>query len=719
MKINERLLREIEPYTERIFLRQGDMVLRQGNVGDAIYIVAKGMLETVYEAEDGNDISFGHIGVGEPVGEIQALSGGEHIASVFASVDSEIMKLAGDRLEDLIERIPEFISQLYEIAKKRLLRAQLARILTNIFGELDQEFSRTIEEQVEWVYLRGGETLFREGDDYDGLYIVITGRLRIAAGDSKEKRVIGEAGRGEMVGEMALFTNEPRSATVYAIRDCDLVRLSQALFQKVIINDPRTLMAITTILVKRLREKTRGSEYLGRVINIVIVASSRNAPVRDFSKCLSDALARFGPTLHLHNDILKSVLKKSGVSTVRKDELQDIRWTSWLNEQETKFTFVLYETDPSLTAWTARSLGRADLILLLAHASDDPGYHHINNSQIEELTGAMRSLVTLHDDNETMPINTHRWLTLWNVDRHHHVRRGQNGDFERVARFVSGNTIGLVLSGGGARGFAHIGVIRALREAGIPIDIIGGASMGSVIASAYALGWDNEKILEEVRENFVINKPFDDYTFPIISLFKCRTLDKIIKKAFGNVNIEDLWINYFCISSNLSSAEPEIHQSDSLWKAIRASVAYPGIAVPVVKGNHLLVDGGVLNNLPIDIMRKLSNGKIIAVDVSVEEDLTIDYPEIPSPLKIFLNRISPFADTMKIPTIFDILVRTAVLNSISERRQIIMDADLYLRPPVNDYRLLGFDSIDDLVDIGYRYAKEKIGDWVREMRDQC
>jgi predicted acylesterase/phospholipase RssA/CRP-like cAMP-binding protein len=715
MKITKQLLREIEPYTERISLHKGDMLLRQGDVGDAIYIVTKGMLETLYTAEDGSEISLGKIGAGEPVGEIQALSGGEHTANVHAAVDSEVMKLTDNALEELTGKQPEFISQLHEIAQKRLLRTQLALILTDIFSGLDHELLGTIEGQIEWLHLPSGEILFREGDDGDSLYIIITGRLRVVAGDSK--RILGEAGRGEMIGEMALFTNEPRSATVYAVRDCDLVRFSQPLFHRVIKKDHNVLMAITKILVKRLKETTHGSEYRGRVINIAIVAASRNAPVRDFSKRLFEALARFGPTFHLHSDILKSVLKKSGVSTQQEGDLQNIRWTSWLNEQETKFDFVLYETDPTLTAWTARSLGRSDLILLLADASDNPGYYHIDRSQIEELTGAVCSLVIVHEDDETMPIETYRWLRLWNVNRYHHVRRGQNGDFERVARFISGNTIGLVLSGGGARGFAHIGVIRALREAGIPIDIIGGSSMGSVIASCYALGWAHEKILEDVRENFVINNPFNDYTFPIISLFKCRTLDKIIKKAFGNVNIEDLWINYFCISSNLSSAEPEIHKSDSLWKAIRASVAYPGITVPVVKGNHLLVDGGVLNNLPIDIMRKLSNGKIIAVDVSVEEDLTIDYPEIPSPSKILLNRISPFAATMKIPTIFDILVRTALLNSISERRQTIMDADLYLRPPVNEYGLLGFDSIDELVDIGYRYAKEKISDWVREMRD--
>jgi len=187
-----------------------------------------------------------------------------------------------------------------------------------------------------------------------------------------------------------------------------------------------------------------------------------------------------------------------------------------------------------------------------------------------------------------------------------------------------------------------------------------------------------------------------------------------MQKGYGDTRIEDLWLNYFCVSSNLTVADVEVHKSGALWKAIRASISLPGIAVPIIQDGDLLIDGGVLNNLPVDIMRSQCRGTTIAVDVSQVEELKVRKQEFPSPWTMFYERWLKKGAHSEFPTILDILMRTAELTAIQQRRKTIEAADLYLRPPVNDFRLLDFERFDELVDIGYRYTKKEIARWEKE-----
>jgi NTE family protein/lysophospholipid hydrolase len=244
--------------------------------------------------------------------------------------------------------------------------------------------------------------------------------------------------------------------------------------------------------------------------------------------------------------------------------------------------------------------------------------------------------------------------------------------------------------------------------------------MGAVIASFYALGWDEKKIMASLKEAFITNNVFNDYTLPVISLLRCRNLDCAMQKVYGETQIEDLWLNYFCVSSNLTMANLEIHRCGSLWQAIRASISFPGIAVPVVKDGHLLIDGGVLNNLPVDIMRSLCKGTSIAVDVSQVEDLKVWQSEFPSPWKMFYKKFFKTKPGQQFPSILDILMRTAELASIHQRTKTIAEADMYLNPPVHEYKLLDFEHLDALIDIGYQYTKKEIARWEKEgLLEKC
>jgi predicted acylesterase/phospholipase RssA/CRP-like cAMP-binding protein len=695
-------------------LGPGETLIRQGDVSKAVYFVIEGECEAVISGPGGGASTVGRIGPGEPVGEIQTLAGGRHTASVVSLAEAVLARVPRPVLETLLESSPALMSALAGVARRRLLHNQLSQTLPTLFGPLDEAMLQDIEGKVEWLHIQGGEVLFREDDPGDALYIVLYGRLRVVAGaGGKGERVLGEAGRGECVGEMALFTDEPRSATVYAIRDSELVRIARPVFEGIVRQYPQLTLSITRLLIGRLRANNSRSCALKAVTNVALFPVSRDVPLNECALRIASALSPFGLVLHLNSAIVDRLLHTPGAAASPEGGTGSIRLLSWLGEQEMKHAFIIFEADPGDTPWTRRCMRHADHVLMTARASAmarDGVAENQPAASGQGLVKAKRSLVMLHEDGSSMPRGTREWLERYRVEDHHHIRRDRDGDFQRLGRFIAGRTTSLVLSGGGARGLAHIGVIKALREAGTPIDMIGGASMGAVIASACAMDQDHASIYQKAVETFVRKNPFSDYTLPFISLVRCRELDSMIGERMGDVQIEDLWVNYFCVSSNLSTAELVVHRKGPLAKAVRASVSYPGITVPVVEGEHLLVDGGVLNNLPVDVMRGCCQGKIIAADVTGEEDLKVTGSAIPSPWKVFLSRVLPFTQSIRIPNIFDVLMRTVVLSSVQRRNQVIRDVDLYLRPPVHDFRLLDFKAIDRLIDIGYRHTREKLSE---------
>ena len=178
-----------------------------------------------------------------------------------------------------------------------------------------------------------------------------------------------------------------------------------------------------------------------------------------------------------------------------------------------------------------------------------------------------------------------------------------------------------MLAGGGARGFAHIGIIKALIEAGVPFDHLGGASMGAIIAAGLAHEWGVEELTERMRETFVTHNPLDDFTLPLIALVRGKKASSMLQRNFGDICIEELPLPFFAVSSDLTTGRIHEHRAGLLWRALRASVALPGILPPVTHHGHLLVDGGVMNSLPVDVMRTRTTGPIIACDVTGELDL--------------------------------------------------------------------------------------------------
>jgi NTE family protein/lysophospholipid hydrolase len=581
---------------------------------------------------------------------------------------------------------------------------------TRLLGGLEDAALDEVLSHLEWFVVPGGQTVCRQGDEGDCLYLVYSGRLAVVReAENGKSLLLGEVGRGDSVGEIAVLTGKRRSASVRALRDVVLARLPQAATHLLLGKHPSALLTITRSLASWLDPAGRPEK--SRSCLAVAVAPAAG-PVPDLVGGLVSALSALGPTLRLSAAEIDGQFG-AGTSHCADGSVEHGRITSWINEQETRYSFLVYEADAGPSAWTRRCLRQADRVLVVAPADSEPSLGALaaelallaadQGEQLEEL-------VLLHRDSSRRPRGTARWLDLRPFIRHHHVRLDRVGDLARLARFLDGSAVGLVLGGGGARGFAHIGVIRALEEAGVPIDRVGGASMGAMIGALYARGYGWEEIVDFNRRGWVRMRPHKVYTLPLISILSKVKAEPMLQMYYEDDLIEDLWLSYFCVSTNLTRTEVVVHDRGSLRRAISASITIPGITPPVLdKEGDLLVDGGVLNNLPTDVMRRLGEGPIIASDVSAAVDLRADpsYTEPPTPWQYLASRFRR-AKVRYFPNILHLVHRAALLASDVYAKHAKAEVDLYIDLPMDDYDMFDMEPLDELVDFGYRFTREAL-----------
>jgi NTE family protein/lysophospholipid hydrolase len=384
----------------------------------------------------------------------------------------------------------------------------------------------------------------------------------------------------------------------------------------------------------------------------------------------------------------------------------------WLHGIERAHDRVIYQPDAQDTAWSRLCLSQSDVVLLVASATDDPAIGAVEARALA--TSSLRcELALLHPADLAPSSVTASWLARRPVADHHHLRADRPGDVARLARMITGTGCGLVLGGGGARGLAHLGVIRALEEAGVPIDVVGGTSIGAIMAALCARGLPDSDRVRRVMHIARTGRRLVTPTLPLIALSAGRRVDQILAEHLTSVPIEDLPLGFFCVSASLTRAEAVIHERGPLWTAVRASLALPGIYPPVYADGDLLIDGGAVDNLPVGVMRdRVGVGSVIAVDVASEtEPLTVaPYGPGMSGWRVLGRRLNPFTPAHPVPGIAEILNRSTGLSQIRRRRAALDDArvDLVLHPPVARLRTLDFNGGIALIDAGYRYAADAL-----------
>jgi NTE family protein len=529
-----------------------------------------------------------------------------------------------------------------------------------------------------------GSTLFDAGSGSEGFYVVASGRLGVQ--DPSGTRWLAYAGRGEVIGESGWLLGEPRSARVVALRDSEVLSIPGEVLDRTAARSASFAMAMARLCAERLRRQHRHERPVAHASIFTIVPNSLEVDVADLATALTGELAQFG----------------------RAELVWDVRATShiseWFNAIEEANDFVVYVAHAKSSAWTRQCCRQADTLLLTANShSEVRPWPHLS-SELPLKATTRNELVLLQPGKASGEPGAggcvQPWLAGTRVAQHHHV--GSTEDVARLARLISHRGVGLVLSGGGARGFAHIGVIRALREARVPLDFVGGASIGAIIAAGVAMRWSDEEMRERYRRSFVDTNPVNDYTFPFIALARGHKVSRLLQREFGQISIEGLPIPFYCVSANLSTGRATEHSSGPLWQALRASVAIPGVLPPVFRGEEVLVDGAAINNLPVDLMQQHAPGFVIGVDVGADRSFTADAAEAEGPplWKYFSRRRNGRSRI----NIFQVLFRAGMINSATTAAQQRELADLLLKPTLANIDLLNWKAFDRAIESGYEYA---------------
>ncbi|MES2861362.1 MAG: patatin-like phospholipase family protein [Pseudomonadota bacterium] len=504
-----------------------------------------------------------------------------------------------------------------------------------------------------WFALTGGELLFAAGDASDSLYLLRSGRLGVFRQEEDQPpQFLGVIKPGEPVGEMALIAGSAHTSSVVALRDSEILALPAEAFFDAVRTQPDVMIELSRLMLHRARERSPGVTEP----SVFGFVSVRGRPIRAFVERVAAEIAGQGFTCQ--------VIDHSALSSV----------SEWFSRMEDTHDYVLYVAEQDEPSWANLCARQVDRLFVVGDALTAPPrtIPTLTAHGLEQFT----DLILLRDPRMQRPANTIVWLNAVNPGRWFHAMEGDARDAARIARVVTGTATGLVLSGGGARAYAHIGAVRALHEAGIRFDFLGGSSMGAVIAAGPALNWSDDELDARIRRAFVRSDPLSDLAFPMIAMTRARKVAGLLEEAYGDIDIADMPLPFFAVSSNLTTGRIEVHRRGLLRRAMRASISIPGVMPPVVIDGQVLVDGAVIKNFPTDVMRQLNAGPIVGVDMSQMRG--VDPGALENPPSWW--RWIASGAWKKGPPIVSVLMRAATITTDADMESSRAETDLLILP---------------------------------------
>jgi NTE family protein len=596
------------------------------------------------------------------------------------------------------------------------------------FKDLPAEALRRLEDRLQPIHVRRGDHVVRQGEAADALYVVVSGRFAVEV--SGHSGTVAEISRGSTIGEIAFFAGGNRTATVSAIRDGIVVRLTRADFDAISENSSAIWAGITATLADRLAAETRRSSALSnsaqakharpRPRTIAIVGAASGFVPPDFMSAFAKAATARSGTLITSSATITDIVSGASAS--------DLEFTEALNALESHYGTIAFIADRELTPWSEKAIRQADEVLLVASPLDEPVGSPVPLGSLEIFALSIhppsaRRLAIVHA-RRGIAQGTRHWLTHRQPAMHHHVAIGNTEDMERLWRFLAGEALGFVACGGGAYCSAHIGVYRAFREAGITFDLLGGTSGGAAMAAAFAQDLDPRAIDAGVHRMFIEGRALSRYTLPKYGLLDHTHFDAHLEREYGTVRIEDLWKPYFAVSADLSNYETEVHLRGHLWRAIRASAAIPGLLPPLYTDDgRMLVDGSVISNVPVETMHSLKRGPNIVVSFQAGEGqkFSVDYSTLPRRRELVWRALNPFTSHAlpAAPSAATVLVRSLMANRGHFERHLQADDWLLVPPTPAEMGALDWRRHSEIMDAAYQHTRSEIDrrgrvDWARK-----
>lgn len=695
-------------HAERRELQAGVLLCVEGDSDTDVFQIETGSFDVMRLTNDGL-MAVATVGVGELVGEVVSALGGQRSATVKARETSTVASLTQSEFAEWLSSNEKAAAEVRAEARLRSNRSRAASVLANLFGLENQSVVDAIVDEIRWLTLGPGDQLFAQGDEADAAYLVLAGRMRVTATDPEGRSILyPEIVRGEIVGEMGILEDAPRSAGVEAIRETTLAMISRQAFERTTSAHPGLMIKVFRTVMDRVLHRHE-PDSRARVVGVVSTLPANAIPATVVLEPFVDAVEEFGSTLHLSSANLGTLVRDvDGLGGAE-------RIAEFLHEADVANDYVVLEGDTELTDWSVSVARQSDRFVVFTSAYPDTAEIERIRARLDLLSESQRAgawIARVFPSGTDRPRRTPGLLASLSVGEVHNLRSGDSAHMARLGRLATGNGRGVVLGGGGAKGFAHIGALKALREAGVEYDRIGGASMGALVGAIAAKDVDCDQILDVSKSEF--QKDLLDYTVPLVAILKAGKIAQRIEKEFGSWDIDDLWIPFFCVTVNLTKSELVVHRHGNLGRAVRASSAIPVALPPVPIDGDLHVDGGILDNIPVATMRSDNSiGTVIAVDVSTSGG--------PAAMSDYGPSVSGFAELKRrvrrkpstYPDIGTTLMSSMLIGSSQAKRDSVAggEVDLYIDLDLTGVGFLRFENHDAVADRGYVGAKQAIEDW--------
>nr|XP_018672895.1 patatin-like phospholipase domain-containing protein 7 isoform X1 [Ciona intestinalis] len=732
---------------------KGHQLINEGDQEVSIYFVVTGNLrvsQTLPEVgfDEQRNVTLFEAKPGMLTGQLAVLTGEPSFFEVSALVDSVIARVTRQSFYKMMRRYPRMV---LNTAHTVMLRVS--------------SFVRQIDFALDWQMVEAGKALYKQGSRSDCMYIILHGRLRsVHLKSDGKKELVAEYGKGEIVGMTEALKGISRPTSLHAVRDTELAKIPEGLIKQIRRQHP----GVVTRLISLMSDKILGnmlsqkkshvrssdvlapkqtmqeetsfaygdvSNHLANLSTVAILPASSDVPLDKVSMELHHALGGIcNQVLRLNSDL---IIQRLGHNAL--DSVQEYRLSNWLAHHEDSHRMVLYQTDFTMTPWTQRCIRQADAVLIVALGDGEPKVGKLE-AQLEGMAvRALKMLVLLHRPGIIRPTRTVDWLNMrgW-LTEHIHIKCPKRlfgrtrkskmveyweklstkpvdkfSDFSRLARFLTGTSIALVLGGGGARGLSQIGILQSLQNAGVPVDMIGGTSIGAFMGGL----WAAHRNIETMKEkslilcddmSSIVSKILD-LTYPFTSMFSGASFNRAIHTIFKDIQIEDLWIPYFTITTDITSSEMRVHTDGSLWRYIRGSMSYHPYLPPLCdpRDGHYLLDGCFVNNLPGDVARARGACKVIAVDVGSETEVDFtDYGDHLSGWWLLWKRwTGRWTGRIKVPDLNDIQSRLSYISCHYLLEKVIKsDYCFYVRPPIAKYKTLEFHKHKELYQVGFNHG---------------